>query len=62
MKAEQYLIEYMEQNNISVKQLERDMGLNLEKMLRNEQELNTDEFMTLCMYLGVDADDVMNSI
>ncbi len=62
MKAEQYLIDYMLESNISMNQVEVDMGINLETMIRNKEELRADDFVSLCIYLGVNPDDVMNTV
>ena len=62
MKAEKYLLDYMLQNSISVKQMELETGINIEDIVVKEQELIADDFISLCLYLGVNPDDIMNFV
>lgn len=62
MKAEKYLMDHIMQSGISMSQVKKDLGIDMEGLFKNNGELMADEFMRLCIYLGVNPDDVMNSI
>lgn len=62
MKAEQYLLDYILKNDISVEKIQKEVGLNIVSICEKKKELSADEFVQLCMYLGINPDDVMGSI
>lgn len=62
MKAEKYLMNYIEQSNISTGQVKADLGIDMDMLMKQQQELLADEFIQLCLYLGVNPDEVMNAV
>ncbi len=62
MRAEKYLLQHIRQHNISVKQIEKDTGINLETYVQEGRELLSDDFCTICIYLGISADEVSDQI
>lgn len=62
MKAERYLLNYIERHNISHQQVEKVAGINMQDYVNNQKELNADEFMKLCIFLGVNPDDIMRDV
>ncbi len=61
MKAEKYLLKYMTQSNMNLEDVRNDLGFDVTKLRENE-ELLADEFVRLCVYLGINPDDVMNEV
>lgn len=62
MKAENYLLQHILDHNISLVKIEDDIGVNLNGVVSKGKELSADEFMTLCVYLGISADEVKNKV
>lgn len=62
MKAEKYLLEYVREHNMSSKGIEADTGINLEKIVLEEQELMADEFLRLCVYLNITPEEISDQI
>lgn len=62
MKAEQYLLDYMEKSNITIECVQNEIGINMAELANGKGELMADEFIRLCIYLGVDPDDVMHAV
>lgn len=62
MKAEKYLLDYIVNHNITLEQIKKDTGINIGDLADGKEELMADEFIKLCIYLGVDPDDVMNTV
>lgn len=56
MKAERYLMDYMEKHNITREQVKKDVGISLEPIFLNEKELMADEFLQLCIYLNIEPE------
>jgi len=61
MKAEKYLLEYMIRSNTNLCDVQDELGIDVKK-LENNEELFADEFVRLCVYLGINPDDVMNEM
>jgi len=62
MKAEKYLLDYIEQSHISKERVREVIGIDIENLVKNHQDLEADEFIRMCVFLGVNPDDVMNAI
>ena len=62
MKAEKYLLEYMMKSNIPAERVKKDMGIDVQALVSNRTELMADELIRLCIYLGVNPDDMMNEL
>ncbi len=62
MKAEKYLLEHISNHNISVEQIEKDTGINIENMVRQKKELSAGDFLELCLYLGITPEEVGDQI
>lgn len=62
MRAEKYLMNYIEQSNISKGQVKADLGIDMDTLVNEHQELLADEFIQLCLYLGINPDEVMNAV
>lgn len=62
MKAENYLLQYILQHNISLGKIEDDTGINLNSVVCKGKELLADDFLTLCVYLGISPDDIRNQV
>lgn len=62
MKAEKYLLEYVREHNMSSRGIEVDTGINLERIVMEEQELMADEFLRLCAYLNITPEEISDQI
>lgn len=62
MKAEKYLYQHIVQHNISIEQIEFDTGIHIKDIVDNQKELMADEFITLCVYLGITPEEVSDQI
>ncbi len=62
MKAEKYLLEYIEKSHISKERVREVVGIDIERCVANQQDLGADEFIRMCVCLGVNPDDVMNAL
>ena len=62
MKAEKYLLKHVMQHNISMEQVEKETGIDMQKLKEGHQELMADDFIALCIYLGVNPDEIMEQI
>lgn len=62
MKTEKYLLEHMNSHHIPVKQVENDVGINMEQLVREEKDLKADEFLSLCVYLGIEPEEISDHI
>lgn len=62
MKAEKYLLDYMKKSNIVSEHVKAEIGIDIEAIVNNNGELMADEFIRMCIYLGVNPDDVMNAV
>lgn len=62
MKAENYILQYILQHNISLVRIEDDTGINLNNVVCKGKDLLADEFITLCVYLGISPDDIRNKV
>lgn len=61
MKAEQYLLNYIEQSHISKDWVREVIGVDLEIIIEEQQDMDADDFIRMCLLLGVNPDDVMNA-
>lgn len=62
MKTEKYLLEHITSHHIPVEQVENDIGINIEQLVREERDLKADEFLTLCVYLGITPEEISDRI
>lgn len=62
MKTEKYLLDHMMNNHISVKQVECDMGINMEQLVEENRDLKAGEFLALCAYLNIRPEEVRDQI
>lgn len=62
MKAEKYLFDYMIKSNIPMERVKKDVGIDVQALVSSKTELMADEFIQLCIYLGVNPDDMMNEL
>lgn len=62
MKAEKYLLDYIIKSNIPMERVKNDVGIDVQALVSSKTELMADEFIQLCMYLGVNPDDMMNEV
>ncbi len=62
MRVEIYLLDYIRQHDISRDQMIQDTGIDLEMLVSKGKELVSDEFLGLCMYLGITPDEVSDQI
>jgi len=62
MKAEKYLFNCMKVSGVSIEQVKKDIGIDVGGMEEGTYELLADEFIRLCIYLGVNPDDVMDEV
>lgn len=62
MKAEKYLFDYMIKTNISMERVKKDLGIDIQALVNNKKELMADELIRLCIYLGINPDDMMNEL
>lgn len=62
MKAERYLLEYIQEHAISAKRVEQDTGIDLQRMVEEGKELRADKFIELCLYLGITPDEVSDQV
>ena len=62
MKAEKYLLDYVVNHDISITQIEKDIGINIERRVREKKDLIASEFLTLCTYLGITPEEVSDQI
>lgn len=60
MKAEKFLLDYMLQSDIPVDRVKNDVGIDMEELVNSQRDLMADELIQLCIYLGVDLDDMVN--
>ena len=58
MKAEKYLLDYMMSRSITMEQVESDTGINMREFSDGKKDLMADEFLQLCVYLGVRPEDI----
>lgn len=62
MKAERYLLEYMKNANVTTEEMKNSIGIDMQVFEDGKKELMADEFIEVCIYLGVSPDEVLNSI
>lgn len=62
MKAEKYLLDYIIKSNIPMERVKKDVGIDVQALVSSKTELMADEFIQLCIYLGVNPDDMMNEV
>jgi hypothetical protein len=62
MKAERYMQEYMEQHNISYDKVKKDTGIDVRRIFYSEKNMLADDFLRLCIYLGIAPEEVSDQI
>lgn len=62
MKTEKYLLQHTLRHEVSLEKMEADTGINLEKLVLEQRELKTDEFLRLCVYLNITPEEVSDQI
>ncbi len=62
MKAENYLLQHIIQHDISIEKVEKDTGINIKHVVCEGKELIADDFIGLCIYLGITPEEVSDQI
>ncbi len=62
MKAEKYLLNYIINSNLSTEQVKSDIGIDIAEVVHNNDELMAEEFLKMCVYLGINPEDVMHAV
>lgn len=62
MKAERYILQYIKDHNISSETIKKDIGLDLDKILKKDGNLLADDFLRLCVYLGITPEEIGDQI
>lgn len=62
MKAERYIQQYIKEHNISYEAIKKDIGLDLDKILKKDGNLLADDFLRLCVYLGITPEEIGDQI
>lgn len=58
MYVEQYILDHVERCNVSRDKIKEDIGIDLEKIEKNQLELTAEEFIQLCMYLRLSPEEI----
>lgn len=58
MYVERYILNYVERCHLSRDKIREDIGIDLEKIDRNQLELTAEEFIKLCMYLQLSPEEI----
>lgn len=58
MYVEQYILDHVERCNVSRDKIKEDIGIDLEKIEKNQLELTAEEFIQLCMYLRLSPEKI----
>lgn len=53
------LYEYISRNNISLKQIQKDLNMEIEEMVKENRILSASEFLRICKYLNLPPEDIM---
>lgn len=53
------IIKYIKDNNISVVQIEKDTGIEQEKLADENVQFSASEFLEICSYLNLKPEDIM---
>lgn len=62
MKAERYIQQYINDHGISVENVKKDTKIDLDNILKNDGNLLADDFLRLCIYLGLTPEEVGDQI
>ena len=62
MKTERYIQKYITEHNISTDNIKKDTGLDLNFIFENDGNLLADDFLRLCVYLGITPEEIGDQI
>ena len=62
MKTERYIQNYITEHNISTDIIKKDTGLDLKLIFENDGNLMADDFLRLCVYLGITPEEIGDQI
>lgn len=62
MKAEKYIIKYIREHDISFQRVKQDTGLDLLLLEHGNDNLLADDFLRLCLYLGITPEEISDQI
>ena len=62
MKVEQYIKKYIEEHDISVEKVKNETGLDLDNIFEKNDNLLADDFLRLCVYLGITPEEIGDQI
>ncbi len=58
MDVTTYIYGVMKKNG-SIHRVYSDLGIDMEKIMREKEKIDADQFLRICQYLGLDADLIM---
>lgn len=62
-KVSEYFIAYLEENSILPEEIQRATGISVKKLKTGyEEQLTAEEFLELCVYLGIRPESVKEAI
>lgn len=59
MDVTTYLYHLMKKDD-SIQRVYEKLGIDMEKMIKEQEKLDADQFLTICQFLQLDADGIMN--
>ena len=62
MKAEKYIMQYIREHDISFQRVKKDTGIDLLLLESNSNNLLADDFLRLCIYLGIAPEEISDQI
>lgn len=62
MKAEQYILKYMSEHEVSNEKVKRETGIDMAGIIDSKNELLADDFLKLCIYLGITPEEISDQI
>ncbi|MCM1157485.1 MAG: hypothetical protein NC300_08010 [Bacteroidales bacterium] len=62
MKAEKYLLKHIAEHNLSLERIKQETGIDLQAQAEEGKELQADDFLRLCVYLGITVEEVSDQI
>lgn len=62
MKAEKYIIHYLREHNIAYDKIKQDIGIDMYKVENRNIDLLADDFLRLCLYLGLTPEEISDQI
>lgn len=62
MKAEQYILNYMTEHDVLNEKVKQETGIDMVEITKDNKELLADDFLKLCMYLGITPEEISDQI